>query len=54
MTGRRSYSSVWEWLDSSEADTMPRCYPAKPASGSEEGELCAFSSIPIRTLISRG
>ena len=30
-----------------------RCHPANPASGSEEGELCASSSIPIRTLIPR-
>lgn len=42
---RSTLLPLWEWLDSSEADTMPRCHPANPASGSEEGELCAFSSI---------
>lgn len=32
---------------------MPTMPSGEPASGSEEGELCASSSIPIRTLIPR-
>ena len=51
---RSTLLPLWEWLDSSEADTMPRCHPANPASGSEEGGIVCFQFHPIRTLIPRG
>jgi hypothetical protein len=49
---RSTLLPLWEWLDSSEADAMPRCHPRTLTAVPRKGIVCS-SSIPIRTLIPR-
>lgn len=53
MTGRGLLFCLCRSGWSPRKPTPCQMQSGEPASGSEEGELCASSSIPIRTLIPR-